>query len=110
MTFTATEVILIIGAITTCVTQIIGTWRTGTKQDKVIKAVIGTAAEPGLVPTVKEIHTLTNSTMTEIRAELAATRSALDLARNSIKSMQTTIDDLKSERDKHLTTEPLIKV
>lgn len=105
--FTATEIILIISAITSAATAILGQWRNGAKTDKVgakadmvVDAVIGTTVKPGVVgkvdkveARVEEIHTLTNSTMSEMRAKLDRTE-ALVLSQAGV------IQELTSERNK----------
>ena len=98
--YTAAEVVTIIaavgvliGSIVTGVVTVIGTLRNGQKTDKLSVAVIGNEKTPGLINQVAEVHTVVNSNLAALKAELNA-------ATAQITSLIGTIRDLKSERDK----------
>ena len=105
--YTSAEVLAIIGALTALLTSaiagivtIIVTIRSGAKTEKIATAIIGTENNAGLVAQVEKIHTLTNSTMTEIRAELNQTKSALAVADGLATSLKAVVAELKTEREK----------
>ena len=94
MTYTAPEVLGIIAAVGVLITavgaavvNIIVALRTGQKID------IAAAKTDGLIHQVQEVHTLTNSNLSAVKAELAVA-NALNM------ELRTLIVDLKGERGK----------
>lgn len=94
MTYTAPEILTFIAAIGVLVTglgavvvNIIVALRSGAKID------VALAETKGLVSQVKEVHTLTNSNLSAVKAELAT-------AAAQIQALRDVIQDLKSERSK----------
>lgn len=105
--FSSGEWIAVIGAISLALTSIITSMKSAknseiaalkagvvvAKADTVLAAVVGTPEKPGLTGQLAEIHTATNSTLSEIRAELK-------VAIASNVELRGIIKDLKDERNK----------
>lgn len=94
MTLTSTEIIAIIVAAGAVAVNIITAMRMGNKVESIAqvtaKSLVETTALQGQV---KEVHTLTNSNLSEVKADLKQ-------AVSEIASMRETISDLKGEREK----------
>lgn len=94
MTITSTEIIAIIVALGAVIVNIIVAFRTGGKVDSIAqvtaKSLVETTALQGQV---REVHTLTNSNLSQVRSELQ--QGAAEIA-----SLREVINDLKLERDK----------
>jgi hypothetical protein len=101
MNYTSAEWLTIIAALGVLVTSIGGVLvnvfvsiRNGQKTEKVGVAVAANSVETqGLVGQVKEVHILANSTLSDVRKELAT-------ATAQITSLHDVVSDLKSERGK----------
>jgi len=101
MTYTAPEILTFIAALGVLLTglgavivNIIVAVRTGAKLDVTLSET------KGLVSQVKEVHTLTNSNLSAVKAELA-------IAAAQIQALRDVIQDLKFERSKAALTTAL---
>lgn len=101
MTYTSAELLTIIAAFGVLVTtiggvavSIITSSRNGRKTDNVAVVVAETYAETKAVAgKVEQVHTLTNSNLSAVKAELAT-------AVSKIESLHDVVKDLKAEREK----------
>lgn len=100
-TFTAAEVLAIlaaivtvVGAISLAVVNVVVALKQGTKLDTAL------AKTDGLVHQVAEVHTLTNSNLSAVKADLAS-------AAAQIQALRDVVYDLKSERSKAALTTAL---
>lgn len=94
MTYTASEMVMVIGAfgvliggLGAIIVNIVVALKTTHKIDEGLKKTDGLASQ------VKEVHTLTNSNLSAVKAELA-------LATAQIASLHEVVMDLKAEREK----------
>lgn len=94
MVFSSTEIVAIIVAVGAVVVNIIVALRTGGKIESISQVTAKSLVETGVLQgQVQQVHTLTNSNLSEVKADLK--RSAAEIV-----SLKEAILDLKSERDK----------
>lgn len=97
MSFSATEIIAIIVALGAVIVNIIVALRTGGKIDSISQVTARSLVETtALQGQVQQVHTLTNSNLSEVKADLK--QSTAEIA-----SLKESILDLKAERDKAST-------
>lgn len=92
MGYSATDVVLIIGAISLAVTSIISTWRTSAKLDA--NRLINDKNQEANVKKLEEIHSSTNGNLSELKVKIDALekKSILDTA--SVISLQDIVRNL----------------
>lgn len=95
--FSATEIIAIIVALGAVIVNIIVALRTGGKIDSISQVTAQSLVETtALQGQVQQVHTLTNSNLSEVKADLRQSVA-------EISALKAVVLDLKTERDKIAT-------